>query len=85
MSLLILRFCAAGRAVSCRLLTPRAPPQPAPSTARAHRRTKVGTTAEWLFLASGHTMLTVKGLVGGEKALPSSFAMSAAAFGRTKR
>ena len=29
-------------------------------------------------------MLTVKGLSGGEKALMSSFAMSAAAFGRTQ-
>jgi hypothetical protein len=30
-------------------------------------------------------MLTVKGTSGGEKALPSSFAMSAAAFGKSKR
>lgn len=30
-------------------------------------------------------MLTVKGTAGGEKALPSSFAMSAAAFGRSQR
>lgn len=44
-----------------------------------------GTTAEWLFMAQGHTMLTVKGLKGGERALPSSFAMSSAAFGQTKR
>ena len=28
-------------------------------------------------------MLTVKGVVGGEKAMPSSFALSAAAFGET--
>mmetsp|Transcript_66228 Transcript_66228/g.129813 ORF Transcript_66228/g.129813 Transcript_66228/m.129813 type:complete len:86 (-) Transcript_66228:72-329(-) len=28
-------------------------------------------------------MVTAKGLKGGERALPSSFAMSAAAFGRT--
>jgi len=43
----------------------------------------VGTTAEWLFMSQGRRMLTVKGLGGGEKALPSSFALSAAAFGRT--
>ena len=43
----------------------------------------VGTTAEWLFLSEGSRMLTIKGLKGGEKALPSSFAVSAAAFGRT--
>ena len=43
----------------------------------------LGTTAEWLFMAGGRRMLTVKGLMGGERALPSSFAMSAAAFGRT--
>jgi len=42
-----------------------------------------GTTAEWLFLAQGRTMLTVKGTRGGERALPSSFALSAAAFGRS--
>jgi len=29
-------------------------------------------------------MLTVKGTKGGERALPSSFAMSAAGFGRTE-
>ena len=39
--------------------------------------------AEWLLMGQGHTMLTVKGIRGGERALPSSFAMSAAAFGRT--
>ena len=43
-----------------------------------------GTTAEWLFMSQGRTMLTVKGLKGGERALPSSFAMSAAAFGEVK-
>ena len=43
-----------------------------------------GTTAEWLFMSQGRTMLTVKGLKGGERALPSSFAMSAAAFGEAK-
>jgi len=42
----------------------------------------VGTTAEWVFLGQGRDMLTVKGLKGGEKALLSSFAVSAAAFGR---
>ena len=47
-------------------------------------RTLVGTAAEWLFLGAGRYMLTVKGVSGGEKALPSSFAMSAAAFGRAK-
>ncbi len=33
-------------------------------------------------MAQGRRMLTVKGLKGGEKALPSSYSMSAAAFGR---
>jgi hypothetical protein len=42
----------------------------------------VGTTAEWTFLSQGRHMLTVKGLKGGERALPSSFAISAAAYGR---
>lgn len=43
----------------------------------------VGTTAEWLFLTQGRHMLMVKGLKGGERARPSSFSMSAAAFGLT--
>jgi hypothetical protein len=42
----------------------------------------VGTTAEWLFLGSGQTMLMVRGLGGGEEGPPSSFAISAAGFGR---
>lgn len=42
----------------------------------------VGTVADWLFMSQGRTMLTVKGTKGGERALPSSFAMSAAGFGR---
>jgi len=44
----------------------------------------VGTTVEWLFLGSARRMLTIKGLKGGERARPSSFALSAAAFGRTE-
>jgi hypothetical protein len=42
-----------------------------------------GTTAEWLFLGRGHRMYTAKGVRGGERARPSSFSMSAAAFGGT--
>uniref|UniRef100_A0A7S2SWN8 Uncharacterized protein n=1 Tax=Rhizochromulina marina TaxID=1034831 RepID=A0A7S2SWN8_9STRA len=42
------------------------------------------TVAEWLLMAQGEEMLTVKGLEGGRGALVSSFAGSAAAFGRTK-
>lgn len=45
-------------------------------------RTLAGTTAEWLCMSSGREMFTVKGLKGGERALPSSFALSAAAFGK---
>jgi hypothetical protein len=40
-----------------------------------------GTTAEWLFMAGGDRMLTVRGIKGGEHNSPSSFAASAAAFG----
>jgi hypothetical protein len=43
-----------------------------------------GTTAEWLFLSQGRRMLSVKGLEGGERAMASSFALSAAAFGHTQ-
>jgi len=35
-------------------------------------------------MGQGQTMLTVKGTKGGERALPSSFAMSAAGFGVTE-
>ena len=43
------------------------------------------STAEWLFLSQGMSMLTVKGIKGGEIALvlPSSYAESSAAFGRS--
>ena len=42
----------------------------------------VGTSAEWALLSQGRRMLTVKGLHGGDEAMPSSFALSAAAFGQ---
>ncbi len=42
-----------------------------------------GTSAEWLFMSEGRRMLTVKGVRGGENAPVSSFAISAAGFGRT--
>ena len=54
----------------------------AKEVSEAQWQSLVGTTAEWLFLSEGRRMLTIKGLRGGEKALPSSFAVSAAAFGR---
>jgi hypothetical protein len=44
----------------------------------------VATTAEWLCLGQAAHILTVKGLNGGEKLRPSSFATSAAAFGRSR-
>ena len=42
-----------------------------------------GTTAEWLFLGRGRRLYSAKGVRGGERARPSSFSMSAAAFGGT--
>lgn len=45
----------------------------------------VGTTAEWLMLARGEAVLMERGLRGGERAIaPSSFAYTAAIFGRAK-
>lgn len=44
----------------------------------------VGTAVEWVFLSQGRRMLTAKGIDGGKDAMPSSFAMSAAAFGQVK-
>lgn len=43
----------------------------------------VGTTAEWLFMAQGRRVLTIRGLVGGERRAPSSFSLSAAAYAAT--
>jgi len=42
----------------------------------------VGTTAEWLLLSSSRSMLQVKGF-GGQNAVPSSFAQTAAVYGGT--
>jgi len=49
-----------------------------------HRRELVATTAEWLFLASGKRMLTVRGTKGGERGGgPSSYAITAAAYAQS--
>jgi len=42
----------------------------------------VATTAEWLLLSQGRSMLLVKGLKGGEPAAPSSFSATAGAYGK---
>jgi len=43
-----------------------------------------GTTTEWLFMAQGKMMLMIRGLKGGQGyAHPSSFSLSAAAYGGT--
>ena len=41
-----------------------------------------GSTADWLMLSQGKAMLAVKGTRGGDGAPPSTYSMSAAAFGR---
>jgi hypothetical protein len=48
-----------------------------------HWQQLAGTTADWLLMSQGRRLLSVKGTKGGERAMPSSFAISAAAYGRT--
>ena len=44
-----------------------------------------GSTADWLLLAQGATVLTVKGTKGGDIAPASTYSMSAAAYGQASR
>jgi hypothetical protein len=57
--------------------------QPSEQVRSEEWRRLAGTAAEWIMLSQGKRMLTAKGVKGGSRLRPSSFALSAAAFGAT--